>query len=119
MGLLSWLDSIFPGEDTGDSENETEESEKTEGNLQEEKKTPVSGHGIALFEPADSREGLSAADQLLSGSDVVLNLRRLDENEKQRITDFLCGITYRTGFEMIFVNSEVLVCRRKDSDGYV
>ena len=116
MGLLSWLDSIFPGEDT---EDKTEESEKTEENRQEEKKTPVSGQGIALFEPADSREGLSAADQLLSGSDVVLNLRRLDENGKQRITDFLCGVTYRTGFEMIFVNSEVLVCRRKDSDGYV
>ena len=119
MGLLSWLDSIFPGEDTGDSEDETEESEKTEGNLQEEKKNPVSGHGIALFEPADSREGLSAADQLLNGSDVVLNLRRLDENGKQRITDFLCGVTYRTSFEMIFVNSEVLVCRQKESDGHV
>lgn len=116
MGLLSWLDSIFPGEDT---EDEKEESEKTEENLQEEKKMPVSSDSIVLFEPADSREGLSAADQLLSGSDVVLNLRRLDENEKQRITDFLCGVTYRTSFEMVFVNSEVLVCRRKESEGHV
>ncbi len=49
------------------------------------------------------------SDHLKSKKPVIVNVERVDDNECQRIIDFLSGVTYAIGGEMQKISKEILL----------
>ena len=88
---------------------EPEDREQTDVPAEKPKRIPR----IVLYEPGSYQEALKIADSVLDGDDAVINISKLEENGKQRLTDFLCGVTYRTKCEVSFTGKDVMLCKWK------
>ena len=105
MDVIRWLKSFVVVEEL--------EEEQEQGDTEEIIKPVQKSHTdkrIVVFEPKNYKEAMEIADAILDKNDAVINLKRLDEQSRQRLTDFLCGVTYQTECEINFTGNEVLIC---------
>ena len=65
---------------------------------------------INIVEPRVYSEVQSIADALLSQQSVLLNLRRVEGDQAQRIIDYLAGIAYAIGGDMQKLTPEIFLC---------
>lgn len=101
------IDSIFPkdGNDVDATENESYE---TEGE--------VSGAGakMILVEPRAYSESQQIADHLKRRNSVVVNLKRVTNDQARRIIDFLSGTLYAIGGELQRLGNGIYLCTPKN-----
>ena len=64
---------------------------------------------LVVMQPESFEEARDIAIHLKSKKPVIVNVERVDENECQRIIDFLSGVTYAIGGEMQKISKEILL----------
>ena len=72
---------------------------------------PVSADKIALklLQPKSHTEATQIADKLKEGSIILLDIGNLAKDKAHRLVDFLAGVTYVLGGEMIKTNKNTIV----------
>ncbi len=101
------IDSIFPkgGNDEDATEDESYETE-----------SDVNGAGpkVILAEPRAYSESQQIADNLKRRSSVVVNLKRVTNDQARRIIDFLSGTLYAIGGELQRLGNGIYLCTPKN-----
>ena len=111
MNVIEWLKGIVVIEEEEPDYPDEEEPVIQKPEASSKQKT------IRVFEPEACQDALKIADAVLSGDDSVINLKHLDETSRQRLTDFLCGVTYQRSCEIRFTGKEILLCRWEENGG--
>lgn len=72
---------------------------------------PVSSEKVALklLQPKSHTESVKIADKLKEGCIVLLDISNLETKKAFRLIDFLAGVTYVLGGEMIKTNKNTIV----------
>lgn len=72
---------------------------------------PVSAEKVALklMQPKSHTEATQIADKLKEGSIILLDIGNLAKDKAHRLVDFLAGVTYVLGGEMIKTNKNTIV----------
>ena len=72
---------------------------------------PVSADKVALklMQPKSHTEATQIADKLKEGSIILLDIANLPKDKAHRLVDFLAGVTYVLGGEMIKTNKNTIV----------
>lgn len=72
---------------------------------------PASSEKVALklLQPKSHTESVAIADKLKEGCIVLLDISNLDTKKAFRLIDFLAGVTYVLGGEMIKTNKNTIV----------
>ena len=65
---------------------------------------------IVLLEPRVPDDALDAADQLLKGHIIAINLRKASGEPKQRIVDFINGVIYAIHGRITAAGSDLILC---------
>lgn len=71
---------------------------------------------IAIVEPRFEMDAESIADMLLDGESVVINVRRMDQNQAVKMINFLQGTIYAISGDMERIGKEIFVCAPQDVD---
>jgi len=119
MGLTDGLKKIFV--DEGEEEEEEvveevvaaeEEKEVVPNNKYESKKAaPVTKNvNIVIFEPRQYEDGKEIGQHLRARQAAVVSLKKLSGSSKQRITDFLTGVTFGLGGTTRLIDTDSLLC---------
>lgn len=108
MGLGKNIkEALFPGEADGatviDTENEAYEGEAA-----------GSGSKMILVEPRAYSESEQIADHLKRRNAVVVNLKRVTNDQARRIIDFLLGTLYAIGGDMQRLGNGIYLCTPKN-----
>ena len=64
---------------------------------------------LKLLQPKSHTEGTKIADKLKSGCIVLLDISNLTKEKAHRLVDFLAGVAYVLGGEMIKTNKHTIV----------
>ena len=64
---------------------------------------------LKLLQPKSHTEGTKIADKLKSGCIVLLDISNLTKEKAHRLVDFLAGVAYVLGGEMIKTNKNTIV----------
>ena len=64
---------------------------------------------LKLLQPKSHTESIKIADKLKEGCIVLLDISKLDKNKARRLIDFLAGVAYVLGGEMIKTNENTIV----------
>ena len=72
---------------------------------------PVNPDKVALklLQPKSHTESIKIADKVKEGCIVLLDISNLDKNKACRLVDFLAGVAYVLGGEMIKTNKSTIV----------
>ncbi|KRL04665.1 cell division protein SepF [Liquorilactobacillus oeni] len=69
---------------------------------------------IALFEPRVYSDVKSIATRLLNEQAAVINFQRMDEEQAQRVVDFLTGTVFAIQGEIQRVGEHIFLCTPRD-----
>ena len=74
-------------------------------------KAPISPDKVALklLQPKSHTEATQIADKLKDGCIILLDIANLTKDKAHRLVDFLAGVTYVLGGEMIKTNKNTIV----------
>lgn len=64
---------------------------------------------VKLLQPKTHTEGTKIADKLKDGCIVILDISNLGKDKAHRLVDFLAGVAYVLGGEMIMTNKNTIV----------
>jgi len=64
---------------------------------------------VKLLQPKTHTEGTKIADKLKEGCIVILDISNLSKDKAHRLVDFLAGVAYVLGGEMIMTNKSTIV----------
>lgn len=64
---------------------------------------------LKLLQPKSHTEGVKIADKLKEGCIVILDISNLTKEKAHRLVDFLAGVAYVLGGEMIKTNKNTIV----------
>ncbi len=64
---------------------------------------------LKLLQPKSHTEAIKIADKLKDGCIVLLDISRLSKEQAHRLVDFLAGVAYVLGGEMIRTNKNTIV----------
>ena len=64
---------------------------------------------LKLMQPKSHTEATQIADKLKEGSIILLDIANLPKDKAHRLVDFLAGVTYVLGGEMIKTNKNTIV----------
>ena len=64
---------------------------------------------LKLLQPKSHTEGVKIADKLKEGCIVILDISNLTKEKAHRLVDFLAGVAYVLGGEMIKTNKSTIV----------
>lgn len=107
MALKAITDALFPkGNDVNDTEEEAYETETEIGN--------GTGAKMVLVEPRAYSESQQIADHLKRRNSVVVNLKRVTNDQARRIIDFLSGTLYAIGGELQRLGNGIYLCTPKN-----
>ena len=106
MAFKNPLQSLFPSSGGDEIEN-TEESTYEEG-------ISSSGNKMILVEPRAYSESQQIADHLKRRNSVVVNLKRVTNDQARRIIDFLSGTLYAIGGELQRLGNGIYLCTPKN-----
>lgn len=65
---------------------------------------------MLLFEPKEFNDISRAADQLIAGKIIVINLHKMPQSEKQRIVDFINGVVYSHQGRITKGGQDLILC---------
>lgn len=106
MAFKNPLQSLFPSNDVSDIET-TEDGTYEEGTIS-------SGSKMILVEPRAYSESQQIADHLKRRNSVVVNLKRVTNDQARRIIDFLSGTLYAIGGELQRLGNGIYLCTPKN-----
>ena len=106
MAFKNPLQSLFPSNDGSDIET-TEDGTYEEGTIS-------SGSKMILVEPRAYSESQQIADHLKRRKSVVVNLKRVTNDQARRIIDFLSGTLYAIGGELQRLGNGIYLCTPKN-----
>lgn len=107
MALKDVIGNLFPA---GDPEIEKTENEGYEG----EEPITAGGSKMILVEPRAFSESQTIADQLKKRNSVVVNLKRVTNDQAKRIIDFLSGTLYAIGGDLQKLGNGIYLCTPKN-----
>ena len=108
---MSILEKIFPKDD---SEIEDVEDESLEEEASVSKKN--STNKMVLVEPRAYSESQQIADHLKRKNSVVVNLKRVTNDQARRIIDFLSGALYAINGDIQKLGNGIYLCTPKNVD---
>lgn len=99
---------LYPerGEDTESIEDESYDVDA--------KSVSKSGSKMVLVEPRAYSESQTIADHLKGRNSVVVNLKRVTNDQAKRIIDFLSGTLYAIGGDMQKLGNGIYLCTPKN-----
>lgn len=99
---------LYPerGEDTESIEDESYEVDA--------KSVSKTGSKMVLVEPRAYSESQTIADHLKGRNSVVVNLKRVTNDQAKRIIDFLSGTLYAIGGDMQKLGNGIYLCTPKN-----
>lgn len=105
----SIMDSLFPKNDgdiadTEDKSYDVEVDNKNVGN----------GNGMVLVEPRAYSESQQIVDNLKKRNSIVVNLKRVTNDQAKRIIDFLSGALYALGGDIQKLGNGIYLCTPKN-----
>lgn len=107
MALKAITDALFPkNNDAIDTEEEAYETENEVNNS--------NGAKMVLVEPRAYSESQQIADHLKRRNSVVVNLKRVTNDQARRIIDFLSGTLYAIGGELQRLGNGIYLCTPKN-----
>ncbi len=111
MAFNALKDALFPNDNNGDvidTENESYDTSDLNG-----AKTG-GGAKMVLVEPRAYSESQQIADHLKRRNSVVVNLKRVTNDQARRIIDFLSGTLYAIGGELQRLGNGIYLCTPKN-----
>jgi len=110
MAFDSLKKAIFPDKKEGNIIDETEDDAYD----QEVSETPNNGNNMILIEPRAYSESLTIADHVKKRNSVVVNLKRVTNDQAKRIIDFLSGTLYALGGSLQKLGNGIYLCTPKN-----
>ncbi len=107
MAFESIKKALFPqGDDTESIEDESYDVDS--------KSISKAGSKMVLVEPRAYSESQTIADHLKGRNSVVVNLKRVTNDQAKRIIDFLSGTLYAIGGDMQKLGNGIYLCTPKN-----
>lgn len=72
--------------------------------------SPRQAAKIFVLEPSVYSEAERIADALLKGEAVIVNFRRMDKADAQRVIDFAVGVAYAIKGDVQKIREEIFIC---------
>ncbi|MCH5167749.1 MAG: cell division protein SepF [Erysipelotrichales bacterium] len=110
MAFKDFTNALFP-KDNGVDVVDTEEEAYEKGSDVSSSKT---GAKMILVEPRAFSESQQIADHLKRRNSVVVNLKRVTNDQARRIIDFLSGTLYAIGGELQRLGYGIYLCTPKN-----
>ena len=110
MAFKDFTNALFPKDSTVDVVD-TEEEAYEKGSDASSSKT---GAKMVLVEPRAFSESQQIADHLKRRNSVVVNLKRVTNDQARRIIDFLSGTLYAIGGELQRLGYGIYLCTPKN-----
>lgn len=107
MAFKNPLQNLFSGNNDGDLLENTEEEAYDGG-------ANSTGSKMILVEPRAYSESQQIADHLKRKNSVVVNLKRVTNDQARRIIDFLSGTLYAIGGELQRLGNGIYLCTPKN-----
>ena len=101
-------EALFP-KDTDDVEEVEDESYETTA-----KEAFTSGNNMILAEPRAYSESQQIADHIKKRNSVIVNLKRVTNDQAKRIIDFLSGTLYALGGSLQRLGNGIYLCTPKN-----
>ena len=111
MGILKKAKEWFSTEPENDIKEPTVEEYYS---ISQEQLIDAGGSKMILLEPRAMSESQQIADHLKNRDTVVVNLKRVTNEQAKRIIDFLTGTTYAIGGEMQKIGGGIFLCTPKN-----
>lgn len=111
MAFNALKDALFPKDNNGDvidTENESYDTSDLNGVKN------GGGAKMVLVEPRAYSESQQIADHLKRRNSVVVNLKRVTNDQARRIIDFLSGTLYAIGGELQRLGNGIYLCTPKN-----
>ena len=109
---MGMFDKIFGKENVG---SEISEDEYYSLGIDEAYKDSNSeGNKMILLEPRAYSESQQIADHLKKRNTVVVNLKRVTQEQAKRIVDFLSGTVYAIGGDLQKIGGGIFLCTPKN-----
>ncbi len=108
MAFNAFKDALFPKDNNGDvidTENESYDNNDSSSS---------NGAKMVLVEPRAYSESQQIADHLKRRNSVVVNLKRVTNDQARRIIDFLSGTLYAIGGELQRLGNGIYLCTPKN-----
>ena len=106
MAFNSIKNALFPKDDTESIEDESYDVDS--------KSVSKNGSKMVLVEPRAYSESQTIADHLKGRNSVVVNLKRVTNDQAKRIIDFLSGTLYAIGGDMQKLGNGIYLCTPKN-----
>lgn len=103
--------SLFPSNDEIDYEDDDMDVSEVK-----EKDITKGGNKMVLVEPRAFSESQQIADNLKRKNSVVVNLKRVTNDQAKRIIDFLSGTLYAINGDMQKLGNGIYLCTPKNVD---
>lgn len=103
--------SLFPNNEEIDYEDDEMEVSEVK-----EKDITKGGNKMVLVEPRAFSESQQIADNLKRKNSVVVNLKRVTNDQAKRIIDFLSGTLYAINGDMQKLGNGIYLCTPKNVD---
>lgn len=110
MGIKSITDALFPKTDPDIDNTEDGSYENTDERVD----IKSNGNKMILVEPRAYSETQQIADHLKRRNSVVVNLKRVTNDQARRIIDFLSGTLYAIGGELQRLGNGIYLCTPKN-----
>lgn len=111
MAFKAFTDALFPKDGNGDVIDTENESYEGNNDLNGSKS---GGAKMVLVEPRAYSESQQIADHLKRKNSVVVNLKRVTNDQARRIIDFLSGTLYAIGGELQRLGNGIYLCTPKN-----
>ncbi|MDE5631023.1 MAG: cell division protein SepF [Bacilli bacterium] len=108
---MSIFEKIFPKDDP-EIEDVEDESYEEEASVSKKNNT----NKMVLVEPRAYSESQQIADHLKKRNSVVVNLKRVTNDQARRIIDFLSGALYAIGGDIQKLGNGIYLCTPKNVD---
>ena len=106
MAFDSIKNALFPKDDTESIEDESYDVDS--------KSVSKNGSKMVLVEPRAYSESQTIADHLKGRNSVVVNLKRVTNDQAKRIIDFLSGTLYALGGSLQKLGNGIYLCTPKN-----
>lgn len=94
MKEVSWLAKLFRMEAPEIEEDESENPSGSQGRLLPFRVVRTRKPEVWAITPRKLEDAVKAADRLIEGAAVFVNLQHIDQAKAQRIVDMLAGVSY-------------------------
>ena len=99
-------EALFPKDDVEDVEDESYDATPKEAFVQ--------GNNMILAEPRAYSESQQIADHIKKRNSVIVNLKRVTNDQAKRIIDFLSGTLYALGGSLQKLGNGIYLCTPKN-----